>query len=207
MDKTTMDKTTMDKTTMDKELLIFKSLERINGLDISNTITDHLFEFVVISLIICLLNNKVGFIFLILCTLFLLLCKYHSNYFKYNRNKINNILKNDPINTEINFKCRPSTLDNPYANFLIGSDPNIKACDDSINLQKSIDFNQYNLYENAKDKTFGSNNKAFRDFYTNPYTNYPNDNISFAKSLKNNIPSCKENNNCLIYEDIRYQSK
>lgn len=193
---------------MDNNIQTFKKLISKYGSN-SNIITDHIYELFIITCIFFLLNHKLGFIFFIFFCLIYSLYSFNNNYISSNINNINDIYINNPGKIEANFQCRPSTLNNPYANYLYGSsdNPSIKACDDSINVSKSYDFNQYNLYENSINKTIGSDNKAHRDFYTLPVSTYPNNNIAFANFLKNNNKSCKENGRCLLYNDIRYQSK
>jgi hypothetical protein len=99
--------------------------------------------------------------------------------------------------------CRPNTYDNPYGNYLIGSNPNIKDCDDNLKDEN----NQINLYEDSNNKTIGSINKGLRDFYTMPVTEHPNDHITFIKFLMPNTLSCKINGHCLQYDDVRYHNR
>ena len=49
---------------------------------------------------------------------------------------------------------------------------------------------------------FGRNISS-RQFYTNPSTTIPNDQESFAKWCYGDMPSCKDGQNCLRYEDLR----
>lgn len=101
-------------------------------------------------------------------------------------------------------KCRPNTLDNPYGNYLLNSDPKLKSCDDE---KKAIAYNTFNLYENAEDKRIGSTNKGLRKFYITPYTTKQNDTIAYINYLKQPILTCKSDGYCLQYDDVRYHSR
>ena len=175
--------------------------------DLKNIIKNEQFFIIMIIIIFYFLNIKFG----IFCSIIFILV-YLLNYNKTNYNiiKKNLILKEmeDPKKIEKILKCRPATLDNPYANYLIGETANLSACKDQNNLNKSSTFNSFNVYENANDIHIGSTNKMYRNFYTTTITKNINDTNKFAKWLYlNNNLSCKTDNNCLIYDDVRYHSR
>jgi len=145
--------------------------------------------------IIYLFNIKIGIVITILYLLFMYLNKHK------------------PINNTINKNCRKPTLNNPYANYNLNEDGNIETCLSDNNNKLMDEYNLINVYENTYNKntslkTIGSTNKALRDFYTLSSTSYPNKINDFAIwTYKNTNLSCKEDNNCLQYDDIRYHSR
>lgn len=85
-------------------------------------------------------------------------------------------------------KCRENTLNNPYGNYLLNSDdPELSSCG---NEQKAYDFSTFNLYKNSYNK------ESERDFYTTPYSTYPNNSHNFTMFLMHKQLTCKENGFC-----------
>lgn len=183
-------------------------MENNNSLnDIFNKNRHHI---ILLILIIYVFNFNVGLMMSIIYILLYLLNDGKIKYDKFIDNKIADEINENPLN-EIKYNnCRPATINNPYANYLIG-DQNlmVNACTDQNNISKSHEYNMLNVYENAHDINIGSNNKALRNFYTNTVTSYPVDTIKFAKYLYKDDEklTCKIHNNCLRYDDIRYQSR
>lgn len=149
----------------------------------------HKYDILVIVVMTFFFNYKFGIICMLLYALLFIL-----THFKIN----------EKLLEKSNKQCRPNSHDNPYGNYIIGSNPEISDCNDE-DLKESN--NKINLYENAHDKTIGSINKGLRDFYTMPVTNYPNDHIAFAKYLLPTTASCKIDGNCLQHDDIRYHTR
>lgn len=145
-----------------------------------------------IFIIVCItyfINIKFGIIATILYVLIFLLSNHKDNQTIINKKQLYNNL----------------SYDNPYNNYLIGSlNIGIDRFENEIEKNK---LNEINLYENAENKTIGSINKGLRDFYTMPVITYPNDTKAFANFLLSKRLSCKENNNCIIYDDIRYHTR
>ena len=166
------------------------------------------YEVIMIIIMIFLFNFNVGIIIFIIYVFMFALNTHENNYFNNKTNKIKQLIKNDPYN-EIKYNnCRPATMNNPYGNYLIGDNLMISACNDQKNIDNSNTYNMFNVYENASDINIGSTNKALRNFYTKPVTKYPVDSIKFAEWLYNNDKlTCKINNNCLKYDDIRYHTR
>jgi len=161
------------------------------------------FELLLVVFILFFFNLKIGLIGLILYGLI-----YSLNNYEYSTININQIKQTRLNNLNLNKKCRVATMNNPTANYNIGEDPNITSCTDDINLKNMEEYNQVNVYENASEKTAGSFNKSLRDFYTTSTTEYPNNSMTFANWLYNDIDlTCKINNNCFQYDDIRYHSR
>jgi hypothetical protein len=123
--------------------------------------------------------------------------------------------KQKPINNTINKNknCRKPTLNNPYANYNLNEDGNIETCLSDNNNKLMDEYNLINVYENTYDKntilkSIGATNKALRDFYKLSNTSYPNKMNELAIwTYQNTNLSCKEDNNCLQYDDIRYHSR
>jgi hypothetical protein len=133
---------------------------------------------------------------------------HENKYFTDKTNKIKKEIELDPNNEIKHNNCRPSTMNNPYGNYLIGDNLTISACDDDRNKQNRDKFNMFNVYENASDINIGSSNKAFRGFYTKTVTKHPVDTNEFAKWVYGNKKlTCKTDNNCLRYDDIRYHTR
>lgn len=125
--------------------------------------------------------------------------------------RFNSIEENDEFTLEINKKknCTKPTLGNPFMNvtFLDNlENPNRpEACDiNDAEIKKDVDDKFYNnLFRDTSD-LFGKLNSQ-RQFYTMPATTIPNDRESFQNWLYKTEPTCKESSdNCLRYEDIRY---
>lgn len=167
------------------------------------------YEVIMIIIIIFLFNFDIGLIIFTIYIILYILNSHENQYFTNKTNKIKQDIQNDPAN-EIKYNnCRPATMNNPYANFLIGDNPNISACNDDRNIQNKNTFNLFNVYENSSDINIGSSNKAIRDFYTKTVTKYPPNTNEFAKWLytDNKKLTCKLDNNCLKYDDIRYHTR
>ena len=133
-----------------------------------------------------------------------------------NTDSNSNSNSNSNTNTNTNTtNCTVPTVANPFMNFTMAdymtydnkgsivdrtaacdaSDPNIKA-------QMDKGFNN-NLFKDVND-LFGKGNSQ-RQFFTMPWTNIVNDQENYANYLYNSPMTCKENQeNCLQYEDIRY---
>lgn len=105
------------------------------------------------------------------------------------------------LDREVERTCIQPTVDNPFMNFNYISDdyhkpPGCKAflenTKENRKIQKEVkkSFN-YNLYRNVGD-LYGKNNSQ-RQFFTMPWTSWPNDQTSFAKWLYSTGPTCKEN--------------
>jgi hypothetical protein len=93
-------------------------------------------------------------------------------------------------------------MNNPYANYILGENMNLKSCDNLNNNLKKDLFNGYNVYNNAINQTLNTsgnnileqmrllyginNNKIYRQFYTTTITNYPNNNVNFINWLYKN---------------------
>jgi hypothetical protein len=119
---------------------------------------------------------------------------------------------NDFIETLEN--CVAPTLDNPFMNMTMKDYLNTDksgniiernpACDpNDPNIKKSIDakFNN-NLYRDVSD-VFGKYNSQ-RQYFTMPWTQtIPDVDGNFKNWLYKSPKTCKENNNCIRYEDIR----
>jgi hypothetical protein len=108
--------------------------------------------------------------------------------------------------------CTQPTIDNPFMNATMGDYMNIvdgkivdrpPACDatsDEVKEQVENAF-ENNLYRDVTD-VFGKFNSQ-RQFYTMPSTTIPNDRDSYMKWLYATPKTCKEDNECLRYEDVR----
>lgn len=106
--------------------------------------------------------------------------------------------------------CQRPTEGNPFMNVtvadLMDNRDRPAGCistDKQINREINRNFNN-NLMKDVDDVY----NRGYsqRQFYTMPSTTIPNDQGAFAKFLYNLRETCKENqNNCLLYEDIRFQ--
>jgi hypothetical protein len=109
--------------------------------------------------------------------------------------------------------CTAPTLDNPFMNPTMKDYLNVDesgkiidrppACDtNDPDIKKQIDDNfNNNLYRDIDD-VFGKMNSQ-RQFYSVPSTTIPNKQDEFAKWLYKTPPTCKEDQNCLRYEDLR----
>ena len=150
-------------------------------------------QFLCIVIILFIFNWNIGLFAFILYGIIYLLSNYKDYYYK-------NL---DPLKlNNNNLNCRLPTFNNPYSNYNVNEDPNLKACNIDTKL------NMFNVYENSSDKTVGSTNKAIRDFYTTPITENPNNSIKFAKWLYTDVNlTCKTDNNCFQFDDIRYHSR
>lgn len=108
--------------------------------------------------------------------------------------------------------CRRPTNDNPMMNpsateFDAGDPP--AACnadDDDIKESIKVNFN-HQLFRNVDELWERENSQ--RQFYTMPNTSIPNNQVEFAKWLYKLPPSdnCKEDNNCLRYDDVRFRTR
>jgi hypothetical protein len=111
--------------------------------------------------------------------------------------------------------CTKPTKENPFMNFTMADRMNIDekvgktvdklpACDTSEpSVKREIEesFNN-NLYRDVND-VFGKMNSQ-RQFYTMPWTsNIPDENGEFRDWLYKTDSTCKENSQCLRYEDVR----
>jgi len=109
------------------------------------------------------------------------------------------------FNNKTNNHCRYSTINNPFGNILLYSQLN-KYDNKLCPKQKNIIHNnlKYNIYNDASDIFQTKNN--IRSFYPMPSQSHPNNINNFTSFLYNfNNKTCKENNNeCLLYSDIRY---
>ena len=172
---------------------------------INNIYDIYKYEVIMIIITVMVFNFNFG---LMIFVIYLVLFVLNTNENKYTNDKIDNKI-NDETNKEIKYNdCRPATMDNPYANYLIGDNISINACNDKINITNSDTYNMFNVYENATDINIGSSNKGLKDFYTKPVTSYPANSIEFAKWLYNGQKTtCKIDNNCLRIDDIRYHSR
>lgn len=101
---------------------------------------------------------------------------------------------------KIKRECINPTVDNPFMNFNYITDsyyrkPACKAFlyDDQQSLEtreKVTDSFNYDLYRDVSD--LYSKNNSQRQFFTMPWTSWPNDQTSFAKWLYKTGPTCKE---------------
>jgi hypothetical protein len=142
--------------------------------------------------------------------------------FVYNNNSngrsesIENVNVDDEVilQKECKNKTQP-TLDNPFMNYTIKDAMNIDEneqktrdkepiCDtNNVVVKKEIEkmFNN-NLYKDVND-VFGRMNSQ-RQFYTMPWTGpLPDEKHEFRDWLYKTDKTCKENDNCLRYEDLR----
>lgn len=124
-----------------------------------------------------------------------------------NHTKINNFKEN----YEASFKCRPSTDNNPFANYIITSkisNPMISACKD-LNVGDNYMNNLYLNSENAYNRYFFNKNYLDHNFMTMPVTKNPNDLKKFGNFLYNNKNwlECKTDKYCLPWTDLRYKNK
>ncbi len=155
-------------------------------------------EFLCIFGIICIVSSDRSLIFYInVCVGMILLFLL---WYKKNNSKND---KNDKLFD----KCRKSTYDNPYGNYLIGENMDHKFCNNDEDNKDSYNFNRYNLYENSFDKTVGSTNKAIRSFYSMPITSYPNNINIYKDFINDDTLSCKTDGYCIRYNDIRFQTR
>jgi hypothetical protein len=188
----------------------FHSIKDKNVKIFLNNITDkYLIESTMIIFSLFLINIKFG---LFLSVIFFIIYLLNHNENKYNsekKNKVKKELLDEPLKYIEYEGCRPATMNNPNANYLIGSDPTISACIDKHNEDNKNNYIMFNVYENAKNIHIGYTNKASRDFYTKTITKHPVDTNKFAKWLYNSNPrlTCKGDNNCLMFDDIRYHSR
>ena len=92
--------------------------------------------------------------------------------------------------------CIKPTLENPFMNAMnYDSRYRQPACTsyDNKEVQDNIDnFFDDNLFKDVSD--IYNKRHSQRQFYTMPYTTYPNDNTKFAKWLYGEPPTCKEGN-------------
>jgi len=159
-------------------------------------------ELFLIVVSIFFFNIKLG---LVVAILFGLMYCLH---FKHNLTNNININKNNNLDNFKENKCRKPTMNNPYGNYNMGENPDLQSCDnDDDNLTKKK-FNEFNVYENSNENTVGSSNKLMRDFYTTPITEYPNNSTKFAYWLYRDVNlTCKNDNNCFLFDDIRFHSR
>jgi hypothetical protein len=120
----------------------------------------------------------------------------------------------ESVNEEVtSSNCTGPTIDNPFMNVTMKDYMNLDengtildrqpACDSNDpDIKKQVDdYFKNNLYMDIDD-VFGKMNSQ-RQFYTNPSTTIPNNQDEFAKWLYKTPETCKENSECLRYEDIR----
>jgi len=116
-------------------------------------------------------------------------------------------------------KCRAPKKNNPYMNVTYSDyyDATIEnreilpACTNQVLSDEEVEANDYendslekftsNLYYDIGD-LFQKHN-GNRIFYTLPVTTIPNDQIGFANWLYKTKSNCKEDNNCLPYQDYK----
>lgn len=188
-------------------------METINYPDIAkkylnDIFTIYIYHLISIVLIIYFLNIKLGIIFTVLCMLIYLLNMHENKYLLNKEELMNKEMENDTKKVEEYKKCRPATMNNPYANYLIGENKEISACTDENNIKKADLYNSFNVYQNSDQITIGSIGKLYRDFYTNTNTKIINNTNQFAKWLYDGQNrSCKIDGNCLQYDDVRYHSR
>jgi len=108
------------------------------------------------------------------------------------------------VSQNVKQTCRKNSMNNPYGNYLLFSDPSEQSCG---NDNEADTYNSFNLYENGFTKHITSFNKAYRNFYTTPYSSMTNDTIAFANFLKQPILTCKTDGYCLQYNDVRYHAR
>ena len=104
--------------------------------------------------------------------------------------------------------CRIPTIDNPFMNPNVtdyGTGDHPVACNTSDDKIKNtiVDKFNSNLYRNIEDIWEIQNSQ--RQFYTIPSTSIPNQQKEFAEWLYKSPITCKEDNQCLRYEDLRYK--
>jgi len=99
--------------------------------------------------------------------------------------------------------CRESTMNNPFGNYLLTSNPNLEACTDYDKVKNNF---MINLYVNSSEsiKRYLYDNYEKDNYMITPVTKYPNDQSLFANYLYNRNMPCKDNNICLRYRDLRY---
>jgi hypothetical protein len=138
--------------------------------------------------------------------------------FIYNNNskkeEINNVNNTEILENECKNKTRP-TLDNPFMNYTIKDAMNIDEekqktkdrepiCDTNNPVVKEEIEKMFNnnLYKDVND-VFGRMNSQ-RQFFTMPWTGpLPDEKHEFRDWLYKNDKTCKENDQCLRYEDLR----
>jgi hypothetical protein len=107
-------------------------------------------------------------------------------------------------------RTRKPTKENPFMNVVItdfgtGKDPAPAADISNKEIKEEMTKNfEKGLYIDANDYFSNQNNQ--RQFYTFPSTTIPNDRASLANWLFKKETSCKEDNDCKIYNDLRQQS-
>jgi hypothetical protein len=108
--------------------------------------------------------------------------------------------------------CRKPTPDNPLMNPAVteygNGDPPVACNSDDDDIKESIKVNfNHNLFRDVDELWERENSQ--RQFYTMPNTAIPNNQTEFAKWLYKlpNSTICKEDNNCLRYDDIRFRSR
>ena len=82
----------------------------------------------IVVLLSFLYNHRLGLVLLILYAMLFLLAVYN------NKGHTAEYAKK---------QCRPNSLDNPYGNYLLNSDPKLSSCDDE---KKATAYNTFNLY-------------------------------------------------------------
>ena len=103
-----------------------------------------------------------------------------------------------------NFKCKKSTIDNPFKNYLLYNTDEID--DKNCNIKDNKERYNYelNLYKNLDDLYDMDN--SYRHFYTMPITNTINNIEEYGNWLYKKEGSCKiDGLNCLNFVDLRYQ--
>lgn len=113
---------------------------------------------------------------------------------------------------EENNTFTPPTLNNPFGNALQYQQGDNPTRGPALNIEDTIDqkgvlpeINDYfnhNLYKDVSD--IWSKNNSQREFYTMPWTTYPNKQGELAEWLYGNMSSCKSDQyDCNPYEDLR----
>ena len=159
-------------------------------------------EIVLLVIILYFFNLKLGLIGTIFYVLIYLLNIHKMRYYNTHENK-----------GELFDNIRVPTMNNPYSNYTLNENPELEAPKDKKYNQTMREYNKVNVFENSYDKnislqTIGSFDKSLRDFYTMPITTYPNNAKDFATwTYLDRNRTCKGDNDCLQYDDIRYHSR
>lgn len=105
-------------------------------------------------------------------------------------------------------ECRKSTINNPFANYIItskNSNPSIGACK-NLNIKDNYKNNLYRDSKYTFKRYIFSKDYLDNNFITMPVTKYPNDLKKFGDFLYNNKSwlECKTDKYCLPWSDIRF---
>lgn len=124
----------------------------------------------------------------------------------YKRNADPSLFTVDEILDYKKNACRAPTTNNPFMNPDVTEFGQVNppvACnadDDDIKENINVNFN-HELFRDV-DELFDKKNSQ-RQFYTIPNTAIPNNQTEFAQWLYNIPSTCKEDQNCLRYDDLR----